>query len=136
MLKICYNNDGHLLKLKWWLNKVVGDSSGYLQARRFTNIDDNKIAFVLESDTQTILEDYFSNAARAIERSNYFGKNIVEFDNNQIQPIIKELTGSGMSMTEAQSVADRLRKMHRRVTGIETYMLAQVEQKAKTGLTC
>ena len=101
-------------------NKVVGDSSGYLQARRFTNIDDNKIAFVLENDTQTILEDYFSNAARAIERSNYFGKNIVEFDNNQIQPIIKELTGSGMSMTEAQAVADRLRNMHRRVTGIET----------------
>ena len=101
-------------------NKVVGDSSGYLQARRFTNLDDNQIAFVLENDTQTILEDYFSNAARAIERSNYFGRNIVEFDTNQIQPIIKELTGSGMSMTEAQAVADRLRNMHRRVTGIET----------------
>ncbi len=101
-------------------DKIVSDSAGYLQARRFINIDDNKIAFVLENDTQTILEDYFTNAARTIERKKFFGRNIVEFDTNQIQPIIKELTDSGMGMTEAQDVATRLTNMHRRVTGIET----------------
>ena len=100
--------------------KVVGDSAGYLQARRFTNLDDNKIAYVLESDTQQILEDYFSNAARAIERSNYFGKNIAEFEKNSIIPIRLELLKSGMSENEVGTVLDGLRNMHKRVTGIET----------------
>jgi len=111
-------------------DKVVGDSAGYLQARRFTNLDDNKIAFVLESDTQTILEDYFTNAARTIERKKFFGKNVVDFDNNQIQPIIKELTDSGMTKTEAENVADRLRNMHRRVTGIETDAQSTLKKNA------
>ena len=101
-------------------NKVVGDSSGYLQARRFTNLDDNKISYVLENDTQTILEEYFTNASRAIERSNYFGRNIVEFENNTLEPIVQELKKAGMSESEAYAVRDRLTKMHRRVTGIET----------------
>ena len=111
-------------------DKVVGDSAGYLQARRFTNLDDNKIAFVLESDTQTILEDYFTNAARTIERKKFFGKNVVDFDKNQIQPIIKELTDSGMTKTEAENVADRLRNMHRRVTGIETDAQSTLKKNA------
>ena len=110
--------------------KTVSDSAGYLQARRFTNLDDNKIAFVLESDTQTILEDYFTNAARTIERKKFFGKNVVDFDKNQIQPIIKELTDSGMTKTEAENVADRLRNMHRRVTGIETDAQSTLKKNA------
>lgn len=100
--------------------KVVGDSAGYLQARRFTNLDDNKIAYVLEDDTQQILEDYFTNAARAIERSNYFGRNIAEFEKNSIIPIRLELLKSGMSENEVTGVLDGLRNMHKRVTGIET----------------
>jgi len=100
--------------------KVVGDSAGYLQARRFTNLDDNKIAYVLEDDTQQILEDYFTNAARAIERSNYFGRNIAEFEKNSIIPIRQELLKSGMSENEVTGVLDSLRNMHKRVTGIET----------------
>ncbi len=103
--------------------KVVGDSAGYLQARRFTNLDDNKIAYVLEDDTQQILEDYFTNAARAIERSNYFGRNIVEFENNFLLNkggIRDELKASGMDENEIEGVLDSLRNMHKRVTGIET----------------
>ena len=101
--------------------KVVGDSSGYLQPRRFTNLEDNKISYVLENDTQTILEEYFTNAARAIERSNYFGRNIVEFNNNLLEPIVRELQDkAGMSQSEAYAIRDRLSKMHKRVTGIET----------------
>ena len=63
---------------------AIGDSAGTLQARRFTNLDDNKIAYVLEDDIQQILEDYFTNAARAVERANYFGRNEVEFYNNTL----------------------------------------------------
>ena len=104
-------------------DKVVGDSAGYLQARRFTNLDDNKIAYVLESDTQQILEDYFTNAARAIERSNYFGRNIVEFEKKFLLKeggIRDELLKSGLDENEVIKVLDGLRDMHKRVTGIET----------------
>ena len=104
-------------------DKVVGDSAGYLQARRFTNLDDNKIAYVLENDTQQILEDYFTNAARAIERSNYFGRNILEFEKKFLLNkggIRDELLQSGLDENEVSKVLDGLRNMHRRVTGIET----------------
>tara|TARA_R100001510_G_C7654744_1_gene213546 strand:+ start:852 stop:4472 length:3621 start_codon:yes stop_codon:yes gene_type:complete len=103
--------------------KVVGDSAGYLQARRFTNLNDNKIAYVLENDTQQILEDYFTNAARAIERSNYFGRNIVEFEKKFLLKeggIRDELLKSGLDENEVIKVLDGLRDMHKRVTGIET----------------
>ena len=103
--------------------KQVGDSAGRLQARRFTNLDDNKIAYVLEDDTQQILEDYFTNSARAIERSNYFGKNILEFESKFLLNkggIRDELITSGMSENEVTGVLDGLRNMHKRVTGIET----------------
>jgi hypothetical protein len=102
-------------------SKVVGDSAGYLQARRFTNLDDNKIAYVLENDTQVILEEYFTNAARAIERSNYFGRNIADFYNNMLLPIRKQLEEkAGMTKEDADKVITSLRTMHKRVTGIET----------------
>ena len=101
-------------------DKVVGKAAGTLQARRFTNLDDNKISYVLENDLQTILEDYFSNAARAVERSNYFGRNEAEFYTNTILPIRKELTDNGMGEDEVKGVLDNLEKMHKRVTGIET----------------
>lgn len=99
---------------------AIGDSAGTLQARRFTNLDDNKIAYVLEDDTQQILEDYFTNAARAVERANYFGRNEVEFYNNTLLPIRKELLESGMGEDEVKGVLDGLTNMHKRVTGIET----------------
>jgi len=103
--------------------KQAGDSAGRLQARRFTNLDDNKIAYVLEDDTQQILEDYFTNSARAIERSNYFGKNILEFESKFLVNkggIKDELKASGMGENEVEGVLDNLRNMHKRVTGIET----------------
>jgi len=103
--------------------KQAGDSAGRLQARRFTNLDDNKIAYVLEDNTQQILEDYFTNSARAIERSNYFGKNILEFESKFLVNkggIRDELKASGMSENEVDGVLDSLRNMHKRVTGIET----------------
>ena len=101
--------------------KTIGDSSGYLQARRFINLKDNEISFVLENNTQTILEDYFTNAARAIERTNYFGKNVNEFDKIYVQPIVNELNVNGMPLNQAEDVGTRLRDMHKRVTGIETF---------------
>ena len=110
--------------------EVVSDSSGTLQARRFTNLKDNEIDFVLENDTQTILEDYLTNAARTIERVNYFGKNITDFEKRFVNPAIKELRENGMSLTEANEVGDKMRFMQRRVAGIETYSSSPLKKYA------
>ena len=96
------------------------DATGFLQPRRFTNLDDNQIAKFLESDTQTILEDYFTSSARAIERSNFFGRTAKEFRTNKLQPILAELQESGFSREEATKITNELSKMHARVVGIET----------------
>ena len=96
------------------------DSTGFLQPRRFINLDDNEISKFLENDTQTILEDYFTSSARAIERSRFFGRTAKEFRTNKLQPILAQLQESGFSREEATKITDELAKMHGRVTGIET----------------
>tara|TARA_R110001592_G_scaffold225922_1_gene481938 strand:+ start:4586 stop:8707 length:4122 start_codon:yes stop_codon:yes gene_type:complete len=111
-------------------DKIVTDTSGTLQARRFTNLKDNEINFVLENDTQTILEDYLTNAARTIERVNYFGKNIVDFEKRFVNPAITELKANGMSITEAEKVGDKMRFMQQRVAGIETYASSPLKKYA------
>jgi len=97
------------------------DFGGVVQPRRFTNIDDQQISQFLENDTQTILQDYFMDAARAIERSRFFGKTVADFQKNRLTPIAKELSDSGLSTSEVQKVINELGGMHERVTGIETH---------------
>ena len=106
----------------------TGSSTGFIQSRRFQNLDDNEIADFLENDVELILEDYFTNLSQGIARTEKFGKSLADFDKNFIDPIRTELiaasTKRGMgkeeAIQEADLVADRLRHMHKRVTGIET----------------
>ena len=106
----------------------TGSSTGFIQSRRFQNLDDNEIADFLENDVELILEDYFTNLSQGIARTEKFGKSLADFDKNFIDPIRTELitasTKRGMgkeeAIAEADLVADRLRHMHKRVTGIET----------------
>ena len=102
-------------------DKSTGASNGQLQARRFTNLKDNEIDFVLENDLQTILESYFSNSARSIERAKFFGRNETEFFDEYLDPIRKELKANGIDENEAQVVQEKLRTMYQRITGIETF---------------
>ena len=102
-------------------DKTTGASSGHLQARRFTNLDDNEISFVLEDNLQTILESYFSNSARSIERAKFFGRSETEFFDSYLDPIRKELKANGIGDDEAKMVQDKVREMYRRITGIETF---------------
>ena len=105
-----------------------GSRTGFIQARRFRNLDDNEISDFLENDVELILEDYFTNLSQGIARTEKFGKSLADFDKNFIDPIRAELiaasTKRGMgreeAIAEADLVADRLRHMHKRVTGIET----------------
>jgi len=101
-------------------DSMTGQRGSHLQARRFTNLKDNEISFVLENDVQTILESYFSNAARSVERAKFFGRTEVEMFNNYVKPIREELTASGVSDGESKQVADEVFDMMRRITGIET----------------
>ena len=64
---------------------------------------------------------YFMDAARAIERSRFFGKTVADFQKNRLTPIAKELSDSGLSTSEVQKVINELGGMHERVTGIETH---------------
>jgi hypothetical protein len=101
-------------------DSMTGQRGSHLQARRFTNLKDNEISFVLENDVQTILESYFSNAARSVERAKFFGRTEVEMFNNYVKPIREELTANGVSDGESKQVADEVFDMMRRITGIET----------------
>ena len=95
--------------------------TGFLNERRFRNIKDEDIAEFLEGDVQLVLEDYFTNMGQAIARTKYFGRTISDFEENTVQPIVKELLESGMNRTEANKIAERVRFTYRRVTGIESY---------------
>ena len=107
--------------------------SGFIQARRFKNIKDNDIAEFLENDVELVLEDYFTNLSQGIARTRLFGKSIDDFEKRFIRDtknktgIFYELVASGKkkgltekeAIKDAEAVADQLRYMHRRVTGIE-----------------
>ena len=98
----------------------TGASTGFLQTRRFSNIKDEDLAEFLDNDVQSVLEDYFTNFAQGVNRTKFFGKSIADYENTYIAPIIEELVEGGATRAQAEEVAVGLRKMHRRVTGIET----------------
>ena len=78
------------------------------------------MAEFLEDDVQQILETYFTNTGQAISRSKFFGRTLLEFEKNTIEPMRLELQASKMGDDEIKKVLDRVRLTHRRVTGIET----------------
>ena len=97
--------------------KGRGDSNGYLQPRRFTNIKDDDMAEFLEGNVQDVLEQYTTNIAQSMARKKYFGATLGEFDNNIVTKIIAELGGG----TEGNKVGDKIRTIFKQVTGVEQY---------------
>lgn len=110
--------------------KGVGDSSGYMQPRRFRNISDDDLDEFLEGDVQDILEQYTTNIAQTMARKKYFGANIREFDVNEVSKIIEELGGG----TEANAIGDRVRRIFQQVTGIEQYRDSLIGKSKTTKL--
>jgi hypothetical protein len=45
------------------------------------------MAEFLEDDVQQILETYFTNTGQAISRSKFFGRTLLEFEQNTIAPM-------------------------------------------------
>src|SRR5210317_40018 len=97
--------------------KGAGDSNGYMQPRRFTNISDDDLDEFLEGDVQDILEQYTTNIAQTMARKKYFGANIREFEEKEVSKIIDELGGG----VEGNKVGDKIRNIFKQVTGIEQY---------------
>ena len=96
-------------------------ANGYLQPRRFTNLKDNEIAEVLETDVQTLLETYFTNISRTTSRARYFGKTRNEIYEKKIQPLINELIKSkNFTTEEANKIGEKAFNMIKRVGGFET----------------
>ena len=107
--------------------------TGFIQSRRFKNIDDNEIAEFLENDVEKVLEDYFTNLSQGIARTKMFGRSIDDFEKRFIRDtknktgIFYELINAGKKkgLTESEAIKDaevvvaELRKMHKLVTGIE-----------------
>ena len=116
--------------------------TSFIESRRFSNLKDEDIKEFLEHDVEVILEDYFTNLSQGIARTKTFGKSLADFDKIYIKPVVTELIASGVKRArlsagikegtetpseilekatqDANKVADGLRKMHKRVTGIET----------------
>ena len=98
--------------------KIKSDRVGFLQARRFTNIKDNDIAFLFEDDLEPLLYDYFQNLSVAQSRKNKFG---TEADfSNRLDKVRTQLKEAGVSDEEVLSVSEGLFKLYRRTTGIDT----------------
>ncbi len=101
--------------------RKAGSSGSFMQQRRFSNLENNEIQEFIETDVQTILEDYFVNISQAIERTRFFGKSTDNFNSKQIQPVVDDLINKGLSKKQAEDVRKGLLLMHSRVTGIETF---------------
>ena len=67
------------------------NANGYLQPRRFVDIEDWEISKFLEDDVETILNNYFTNLSQSISRKKYFGASLYEFDQKELGPIINKM---------------------------------------------
>ena len=97
-----------------------GSGHQFLQPRVFNTIKDNDLAEFLDTDVENILEAYVTDASRAITRTKFFGKTEASFEKKWLKPIEQELLQAGVSRDVIQQTLERIRKMHQRVTGLDT----------------
>ena len=108
--------------------KGKSNASGYLQPRRFIDIEDWEISKFLEDDVETILNNYFTNLSQSIARKKYFGASLYEFNKKELGPILnrmfaaKNKDGSRQySEAEITKVRLGLERIYSRATGVETF---------------
>ena len=110
--------------------KVKGKSNanGFLQPRRFDNIQDNEISKFLENDVEVILTNYFSNLSQSVSRKKYFGATEFEFQQKQLAPIAEKMFKARNSdgsrkytSDEVKNLQKGLTRLYARATGIDTF---------------
>ena len=115
--------------------KGKSNSTGYLQPRRFIDIEDWEISKFLEDDVEVILNNYFTNLSQSIARKKYFGATLSEFNKLELAPIInrmltaKNKDGSKKySKAEIDKVQNGLTRIYSRATGLETFSNSQLNK--------
>jgi hypothetical protein len=110
--------------------RVKGQSNaqGYLQPRRFTDIEDFEIDKFLEDDVEVILNNYFTNLSQSLARKKYFGATLAEFSKKELTPIITSLRNAvdsngkkKYSTEEITQIQKNLTRVFRRATGLDTF---------------
>ena len=111
------------------------NANGYLQPRRFVDIEDWEISKFLEDDVETILNNYFTNLSQSIARKKYFGASLYEFNEKELAPIInrmfnaKNKDGSRKySKDQIDEVQKGLERIYSRATGLETFSNFQLNK--------
>jgi len=104
------------------------NANGFLQPRRFDNIQDNEISKFLEDDVEVILTNYFSNLSQSVARKKYFGATEFEFQKKQLAPIADKMykaknpDGSRKyTSDELKNLQKGLNRLYARATGIDTF---------------
>lgn len=108
--------------------KGRSNANGYLQPRRFTDIEDWEISKFLEDDVEIILNNYFTNLSQSIARKKYFGATLREFNKLELAPIINKMIAARnkdgskkYSRAEIDKVTSSLERIYSRATGLETF---------------
>jgi len=111
------------------------NSNGYLQPRRFTDIEDWEISKFIEDDVEVILNNYFTNLSQSIARKKYFGATRNEFMKRELGPIINKMIvaknkdGSRKySRDEIDKVSKGMERIYARATGLETFSNFQLNK--------
>lgn len=104
------------------------NANGFLQPRRFDNIQDNEISKFLENDVEVILTNYFSNLSQSVSRKKYFGATEAEFIKKQLFPIADKMFKARNSdgsrkytSDEVNNLQKGLKRLYTRATGIDTF---------------
>jgi hypothetical protein len=115
--------------------KGKSNANGYLQPRRFTDIEDWEISKFLENDVEVILNNYFTNLSQSIARKKYFGATLSEFNQKELAPIInKMLTAKNKdgskkySSDEIKKVQNAMERIFSRATGLDTFSNSQLNK--------
>ena len=108
--------------------KGKSNANGYLQPRRFTDIEDWEIDKFLEKDVEVILTNYFSNLSQSIARKKYFGATRNEFMQRELGPIINKMIAAKnkdgsrkYSRDEIDKVGKSMERIFARATGLDTF---------------
>lgn len=108
--------------------KGKSNANGYLQPRRFIDIEDWEISKFLESDVEVILNNYFTNLSQSIARKKYFGATLAEFNKKELAPIINKMItaknkdgSKKYSSDEIKKVQNGMERIFSRATGLDTF---------------
>lgn len=122
--------------------KGKSNAAGYLQPRRFTDIEDWEISKFIEDDVEVILNNYFTNLSQSIARKKYFGATLAEFNQKELAPIINKMLAAKnkdgskkYSKAEIDKVQNGLTRIYSRATGLETFSNSYLNKNKYLRLT-